>query len=287
MTHSDVIGLLPCGGHATRIAPLPCSKELFPVGLRRMPDGSLRSKVVSQYLLEKMHRAGVRTAFLILRRGKWDIPEYYGDGTNIGMHLGYLMMHRPYGPAYTLDQAYPFIAGRRVALGFPDILCGPGDAFTKMLDRLSATRSEVVLSLYRAHDPPVSDMIATDRTGRVLDLLIKPAETTLQLGWIFAVWTPVFTEFLHHYLTEPRTAAERPGSGLPNELSVGHVLQAAIRAGLRTDSVLFDRHDYLDIGTPEALRLTVGGSRCDELDIDTGIHHVSRVHAAAGTPAHQ
>ena len=85
MSDHEVIGLIPCGGHATRISPLPCSKELFPVGLHKLPDGSERVKVASHALLEKMRIGGVRTAFSILRKGKWDIPEYYGDGSAVGM----------------------------------------------------------------------------------------------------------------------------------------------------------------------------------------------------------
>ncbi|WP_233744930.1 hypothetical protein [Leptodesmis sichuanensis] len=59
----EVIGLIPCAGQATRLAPLPLSKELYPVGLRSLPDGKLRPKVVSHYLLEKMRLAGIRKAF--------------------------------------------------------------------------------------------------------------------------------------------------------------------------------------------------------------------------------
>jgi hypothetical protein len=35
----EVIGLIPAGGQATRIAPLPCSKELYPVGFSSMNSG--------------------------------------------------------------------------------------------------------------------------------------------------------------------------------------------------------------------------------------------------------
>ena len=35
----DVVGLIPASGQATRIAPLPCSKELFPIGFRTAQDG--------------------------------------------------------------------------------------------------------------------------------------------------------------------------------------------------------------------------------------------------------
>ena len=49
----DIIGLLPASGKTSRIAPLPCGKELYPIGFRSVDrKGSVRPKVVSHYLLE-------------------------------------------------------------------------------------------------------------------------------------------------------------------------------------------------------------------------------------------
>jgi glucose-1-phosphate thymidylyltransferase len=196
----------------------------------------------------------VRKAFFILRKGKWDIPAYYGDGSSVGMDLGYLIAALPYGPPYTLDQAYPFVRGKRVALGFPDILFGPSNAFRQALQRLAATQADLVLGLYRVNDTRLSDMIAVDRKGRVCEIVLKPHATKLKLGWVFAVWTPTFTEFMHNYLAVPRTTAQLPDATLPAELTVGHVIQAAIRAGITTQSIFFHRQKYLDIGTPEGLK---------------------------------
>jgi glucose-1-phosphate thymidylyltransferase len=268
MASDDVIGLVPCGGHAARLAPLPCSKEVLPVGIRCLSDGSSRSKVVSHYLLEKMAHGGARRAFLVLRSGKWDIPDYYRDGHSFGMDLGYLITRLPYGAPYTLDQAYPFVRGARVAFGFPDILFGPRDAFAQALQQLAATGSDLVLGLYRAH-PGYSDLVAIDPAGRVLELVINQSETKLNLAWVFAVWSPAFTEFLHDYLRTPRTSAQQPGTALPAELSVGHVVQAAIREGMQTSSVVFPQHDYLDVGTPEGLQQALAGARKHELDLGT------------------
>ena len=83
----------------------------------------------------------------------------------VGMNLGYLMMGKPFGTAYTLDAAYPFVRGARVALGFPDILFGPRDAFTRALERLATTRADLVLGLCRVRDKSISDMVAVHRTG--------------------------------------------------------------------------------------------------------------------------
>ena len=256
----DAIGLIPCAGQATRISPLPCSKEILPVGLREILDGSLRVKVVSHYLLENMRRGGVRKAFFILRKGKWDIPDYYGTGALAKMNLGYLIASVPHGPPYTLDQAYPFIRGAKIAMGFPDILLEPKDAFARAFQRLAGTRADIVLGLYHVREIRTSDMIDVDRKGRVRELVIKPRQTRLKLGWGFAVWTARFTEFMHEYLTVPRTASELPGTGLPEELTVGEVIKVAVSEGLLAQSVIFKHCNYLDIGTSEGLRGVTAGA---------------------------
>lgn len=79
-----IIGLIPAAGQGTRISPLPMSKELFPIGSRMVAGrAGPRPKVVCHYLLEKMQRAGVGQAFFILRPGKWDIPNFLGDGADL------------------------------------------------------------------------------------------------------------------------------------------------------------------------------------------------------------
>ena len=59
----EVIGLIPAAGQATRLSPLPCSKELFPIGFGASKTGhNLVPKVVCQHLLEKMRLAGITKA---------------------------------------------------------------------------------------------------------------------------------------------------------------------------------------------------------------------------------
>ncbi|HRV95997.1 MAG TPA: hypothetical protein P5526_27850, partial [Anaerolineae bacterium] len=65
----DIIGLMPSGGQANRLAPLPGSKELYPVGFRPTNEGP-RPKVVCAYLLEALRRAGASKTYIILREGK-------------------------------------------------------------------------------------------------------------------------------------------------------------------------------------------------------------------------
>lgn len=240
----DVIGLLPAGGQATRLSPLPLSKELYPIGFWLDRDGKPKPKAVGHYLLEKMRLAGITKAFFILRSGKWDIPAYFGDGAMLNMHLGYLTVHVPYGVPYTLNQAYPFVQNAIVALGFPDILFQPENAFKRILTRLAATQSDVVLGLFPTEQHWKAGMVEFNSTGQVLQIIEKPPQTHLQYMWAIAVWTPRFSQFLHQFL-QTHTAG--------TELPIGNVIQAGIEAGLRVEAETFSEGSYLDVGTPEDL----------------------------------
>ena len=255
--YHDVVGLIPAGGYATRIEPLPCSKELYPIGFRSVgPSQSLRPKVVAHYLLEKMQLAGASQVYVVLRNGKWDIPAYFGDGTLVGCPIAYLMLGVPFGAPYTLDQAWPFVQNVRVVFGFPDILFEPQDAFVRLLDRQATTKADIVLGLFPAHDPSTADMVELDGEGRVRNINIKPAVTDLRYTWITAVWTPVFGHFMHQYLAAIPKSEFVAHAGQPpirRELFVGDVIQAALENNLQVETVLFAESTYLDIGTPEGL----------------------------------
>ena len=252
----ELIGLLPAGGKATRIAPLPCSKEIYPVGFRPVEqDRGLRSKVVCHYLLEKMRLAGVTKAYVILRKGKWDIPTYLGDGVMLNMHLGYLILNLPFGVPYTLDQAYPFIQDAMVVFGFPDILFQPDDAFVQLLDQQSESDADIVLGLFLAHQPHKMDMVDLSADGRIRKIEIKPVQTHLNYTWIIAVWTPKFTRFIHEYVLSKKGTKIKSKAAAntekQKEVFLGDVIQEAIQNDLRVDKVFFEDGNYLDIGTPE------------------------------------
>ncbi|MGD1910391.1 MAG: NDP-sugar synthase [Rivularia sp. (in: cyanobacteria)] len=268
MKKRPLIGLIPAGGKATRISPLPLSKELYPVGFREDGDqntqinhqnnnkNNLRPKVVSHYLLEKMQLAGIDKAYFILRQGKWDIPAYFGDGAMLSMNLGYLIMGLPYGVPFTLDSAYPFVKDAIVALGFPDILFEPKDAYLQILNRLEVSQADVVLGLFPTDKPEKAGMVDFDNKGKVNSIIEKPLHSDLRFMWGIAVWKPEFTEFLHEYLIEIKQDENLPQ--LP-EIPIGNVIQSAISKGLQVEAESFTNGNYLDIGTPDDLIRAVRG----------------------------
>lgn len=250
----EVIGLVPAAGKASRIAPLPCSKELYPVGFRSVSDEhNVRPKVISHYLLEKMRLANIKKVYLIIRDGKWDIPSYFCDGQMLDMHIAYLMMNLPFGVPFTLDQAYPFVRDSLVALGFPDTIMKPDDVYARLIARLEHSGADIVLGLFPAMRPQKTDMVKLDPDGRVVSIYVKPEQTDLQFAWEIAVWTPVFTKFMHEYVISRRNHYLDPQMEDQDELFVGDVIQHAIDHDIHTESVIFPDGSCLDIGTPEDL----------------------------------
>ena len=65
--------------------------------------------VASHHLFDKMRKAGVTTAYVILRDGKRDIPAYFGDGKMVGMDIRVSVVKDSRGPPESLNRAFPFV----------------------------------------------------------------------------------------------------------------------------------------------------------------------------------
>ena len=250
------VGLIPAAGKARRISPLPCSKEVFPVGFGEIRQkGQRHPKVAAHYLLEKMRLAGAKKAYFILSDGKWDIPAYFGNGAMADMAIAYLMTDLPYGVPFTLDSAFPFLENKRVLFGFPDILIQTEDVYVRLLDRLQVSQADIVLGLFLAGNPNKMDMVELAADGTIAGIRIKPAQTDLKWTWVIAVWDFAFTQFMHDYVHHFLKTITAPNAGLTGnahkEVHLGHVIQAAIKSGLKIDTVKFPQGAYIDIGTPE------------------------------------
>ncbi len=249
---ADVAALVPAAGAATRLPGLTGSKEVLPLG-RTGRGADARPRAVCERLLDDLEAAGVPLAYVILRPGKWDIPELLARRGGRRPALAYLTVAGSPSVPHTLDAARPFVADRRVALGFPDIVLRPPATFARVLERQEATGADLALGLFPTRQPWKADMVALDRAGRVERIEIKPRETDLEHTWSIAVWTPLFTRYLHAHLA--RREGSTAGTGEGRELYVGDVVRAALAEGLRAEAVVFADGDSLDVGTPEGLAL--------------------------------
>ncbi len=240
-----IVGLIPAAGRAERLGPLPCSKELLPVGFRETPRGPAL-RVAGHYLLERFRAAGVERAFMVLHESKWDVPRYFGTGEIAGVSLAYLSIPGSRSVPETLDRAFPFVADSLVALGFPDVIFEPADAYAPLIARQGATGADLVLGLFPAAKPQTTDMVELGEDGRVVRVEVRPETTALRFNWLIAVWSPVFTRFLHTAVQEALKAQASPDGP---ELQIGAVVRAAVEAGLHVEGVEFPGGTWRDVGT--------------------------------------
>lgn len=244
----EIVGLMPAAGYANRVSShLTCSKEVHPISLG---DGKMR--VASSFLLESFQDTIATKAYIILRKGKWDIPEYLLDGRAAGIPLAYIVSESTKGVPYTLDKAYPFISDNIIMLGFPDIIFEPLDAFTQLLNQQQTTGADLVLGLFKTDKPEKADMVVFDKNGYLKDIIIKPEQSQQIYTWIIAVWTPVFTKFMHGQLKDKNS----PLNHIQGELHIGDIVRSAIKEGMNTSYVQFDSGSFIDIGTPAELKKT-------------------------------
>jgi dTDP-glucose pyrophosphorylase len=254
-----ITGIIPAAGYARRLAALPCSKEIYPVGFDFDENTGTRTpSVVSTTLLNHFSDAGVRQVYFIIRKGKWDIPDYFGTGDDHGLHIAYLVTGPTPGTPFTTDLAYPFVKGKRILFGFPDIIIKASDPFQALMKKMDDTGWDIVLGLFEADNPQKADMVETDESGLVRTIVIKPDKTDLTHTWLLAVWNPAFTEFLHTGISALQSHAGRsaiisPSHGKP-ELFIGDFIQKAINSGIKVGSVRFPGSAYVDIGTPDDLK---------------------------------
>jgi glucose-1-phosphate thymidylyltransferase len=243
---TDVLGVIPAAGFARRLGALPYSKEILPLG----EAGEGRVATPCGLLLEAMARSGVRRALLVLRVGKWDIPAFFASGEESGVELAYRVVRETESAPQTLAAAAPFLEDRLVALGFPDILTHPPDAFAALLEHRERTGAEVALALFPSQRADKADMVEVAQDGRLQRLWIKAGRGDLTYTWGLAVWTPEFTRLLVEVV-------ERQPLALGPELYVGDVLQEAVDRGLTVQTLPFPDGLCLDVGTPEDLQRAV------------------------------
>jgi len=232
----SVWGIVPAAGMGSRIQPLAFSKELLPVG-SRIDDGTERPKAVSEYLIERMIRAGATRICMTISPGKSDIVEYYGG--NLGpAHICYVVQPEPQGLCDALFRALPLIGPRdQVLVGLPDTVWFPEDGFSRL--------DEGALSflLFPVQRPELFDAVVTGDDGRVLEIQVK--RTGASSSWIWGAFR-MPGAVLHdlHALWRERGGKDAYVGTLVNEWLARGGEARGVKAG----------ESYVDVGTLHGYR---------------------------------
>jgi len=231
-------GVIPAAGIGSRIQPLAFSKELLPVGSR--PDGqSERPRAVSEYLVERMLRAGANKLCFVISPGKSDIVEYFGGGVGAA-HVCYAVQQRPAGLCDALFRALPFVAPEEdVLVGLPDTVWFPDDGFCRLGRGLS-------FLLFQVERPQLFDVVVTDERGAVQEIQVKPSEPKSDWIWgAFKLTGRILSE-LHDLWLEPGRRDEY----------VGTLVNAWLARGGHAEGVPAGEA-YVDVGTLHGYRQAI------------------------------
>lgn len=229
-------GIIPAAGQGSRIQPLAFSKELLPVGSRL--DGDIeRPRAVSEYLVDRMVRAGAEKICFVISPGKSDILHYYGGA--IGkVVITYAVQTQPRGLCDAIFRALPLIPpDETVIVGLPDTIWFPEDALGALPDdRLS-------FLLFPVDRPELFDSVIIDSTGAVREIQVKSADAASPWVWgAFKLPGRVLREL--HQLWQDRE---------PRDEYIGTLVNAFIAAGGCAHAVTAGS-SYVDVGTVNGYR---------------------------------
>jgi dTDP-glucose pyrophosphorylase len=169
-------GIVPAAGSGTRIQPLAFSKELLPVGSRR-DDGLERPRAVSEYLVERMVRAGADRICFVISPTKSDILRYYGSRLG-STHVVYVVQPEARGLCDAIFQALPLIPpAETVLVGLPDTIWFPEDGFAALPDGCLS------MLLFPVDRPELFDAVVSGPDGRVITVEVKQPKP--RSSWIW------------------------------------------------------------------------------------------------------
>jgi len=260
-----IVGIIPAAGKGVRVAPLPGSKELFPVGFGEIEiEGKQRHypKVVSNYLIDQMVIAGAEQVYMVVSEGKWDILRYYGGGKRFGVYLVYLMVDEMIGMPYTINTAFPLVQDATVLFGMPDTIFKPSDALSLLLAQHNQYKADLTLGLFSTDQSWRFGMVEYDQNNRLIACIDKPNRTQLNFMWGNACWGPAFSKLLNDEVT----LASSLGEQNEREIVLGDYFSKAVDAGLNVRVFPFNNGEYMDIGSPKDLARVVKQFAKQELD---------------------
>lgn len=170
-------GVIPAAGNGTRMQPLAFSKELLPVGSRLDANGVERPRAVSEYLIERMVRAGADKICFVISPWKSDILHYFGGSVH-GVDIVYVCQAGAAGLCDAIFRALPVISpDEPVLVGLPDTVWFPAEGLASLPDdRLS-------FLLFPVERPELFDAVLLDEQGRVVEIYVKSTKKCSNWVW--------------------------------------------------------------------------------------------------------
>lgn len=237
------------GGEGTRLRPLTSNQP--------KPMVSIVGKPCMEHILELLKQHGMEDVIVTVAFLPQAIRSYFGDGSSLGLNIGYSVEESPLGTAGSvrlaadrLDDTFLVISG--------DALCDVD--LTKLVEFHREKRASATIGLKSVDNPLEFGIVVTDDEGRVERFLEKPS------------WGQVFSDTINTgiYVLEPEVLRHIPTDRpydfskelFPLLLEMGRPMYGFVLDGYWQDIGNLDQYrqanfDALD----ERVRLEIGGIR--------------------------
>ena len=215
------------GGKGTRLRPLTCNipKAVIPV----------LNRPFLEHLLRYLGKHGIQDIILAMGYLPTSIRDCLGDGSQLDVHLTYIVEESPLGTAGAVKNMESLLQGAFVVLN-GDILTEID--LTDMIGRHRKVMPRVTMALTPVEDPTMYGVVETSEQGLVTCFVEKPG------------WGQVATNMINAgiYILNPDILAEIPAA--TPYMFEQDVFPALLRRG---DPILAYPSDayWVDIGTTE------------------------------------
>jgi len=163
MARTDVDAVVLVGGKGTRLRPLTLSapKPMLPTA----------GVPFLEHQLSRIREAGISHVVLGTSYKAETFTEYFGDGSDFGLSIEYLVEDEPLGTGGAIRNVAPALRADTVMVFNGDILSGVD--LGALLDTHTGNDADVTLHLVKVPDPRAFGSVPTDADGRVQAFLEK------------------------------------------------------------------------------------------------------------------
>lgn len=228
-------GIILAGGNGTRLYPLTksISKQLLPV----------YDKPMIYYPISVLMLANIKEILIISTPE--DTPRFkqlLGDGSDLGIHLSYMIQEQPNGLAEAFMIGEEFIGSDHVSLILGDNIFY-GHEFTSHLERVRKQLSGATIFGYGVKDPERFGVVEFDQNRKVLSIKEKPKRPKSN----YAI-TGLY--FFDNQVIEIAKTVKPSARG---ELEITDILNGYLMKGQLKVEILGRGFSWLDTGTHESL----------------------------------
>jgi mannose-1-phosphate guanylyltransferase/phosphomannomutase len=185
--------VIMAGGQGTRLRPLTSNQPKPMIPIVNTP--------CMEHIARLLKDHGFTDIVVTLQFMPEEIQDYFGDGSDWGVSIGYSIEDAPAGTAGSVKLAEEHLEGERVLVISGDALTDCD--LTRVLEFHENNGAEATMVLKSVENPLDFGIVITEEDGRISRFLEKPA------------WGQVFSDTVNTgiYVLEPTALAEIPSEG--------------------------------------------------------------------------